>query len=496
MRHLLSTLLFCSFCLSHAQETQQATFDGAYNVYAVDSLGVVLLDRRMLQLSNGDLALEYIGLDDKLKQKWKNLFPFSKGMSPVFQEVSPKGIFLLFADKSGRNYELIKANTDYGDYERFQYSFSDRVQIREIENHYDQVWVAGTIGNNPVIFTLRPDNTVETVPTGFPGTIKYTGRLHFDIVTKGLNFVILSEDKGKQTVVWRSIGLKGNILQNESLLSTSKRQIKTIEATYTGKSAFLTGTYTMSNRDRLIGLFWAKINADQKVLKFNEFKTIQGVVNYKKSEDVMNQGFDDAKNNRFKMSNMSVFVDGLSVNKDGVLSIALEVYRPEFRSRGALEKEFIARDRSAQIDQNVYGRQDAIGTPLGVEARMERASATDQLQMRFMDQSLSKAVNQGVSYHHTTYVEVSSDLELINSQGLAFDMLDFGGLTRTAHFANNQFRYAFQNKYQAFDIVGQAFESLDFPEGMSLLNWTEERLLGVMYNQETNQLTLSINSLN
>ncbi|OEK00758.1 hypothetical protein BFP97_04215 [Roseivirga sp. 4D4] len=498
----MKRLLFGLFTLLNlgvlAQDDVTASFKGAYNVYPVDTLGVVLLNRNMVQLSTGDLALEYSGLNHELEQTWKNMYPFSKGMSPVFQQVSPKGIILLFADKSGKRYELIKANTEYGDYERSRYEFSGAVQVSQVETYYDHVWMTGLIGPNPVIFKLKSDNSFETIPVGVPGRVKYIGETKFDPETKGLNFLILADIQKKDALIWRSLNLQGNVLRNEMLASFEKKKVRAVKAIYTANNALIAGTYSVGTKDKVEGLFWGKIDGREGALSHEAFKSLKGISTYQTFEDLSSEGFEKAKEKKFRGANASVFMDGLRLNENGQLMVALEVFKPEYRSRGALEREFIARDRTAQIDQNVYGRRNVFEANGGrdLEGRIDRASATDQIQMRFMNQSLSKAVNQGISYNHTAYLKIASDLKIVESQGLAFDLIDFGRLARVNHFIGSHFQYPQAHTYQSFDVSSKALNSLKVDEDISLMNWSQDRLLKVQFDEDNKRLNLSVLRLN
>lgn len=498
MKQLIVSLLILLNLNCLSQEDSRITLNGLYNVYPVDTVGVVLLNRNMLQLSSGDLALEYLGLNNQLEQTWKNMYPFSKGMSPVFQQVNTKGIILLFADKSGKQYELIKANSEYGDYERFHYEFSDRVQVTEVEVYYDNVWVTGLIGPNPVLFKLNADNSFETIPTGVPGLVKYIGQTKFNTETKGLDFLILADIQKKDALVWRSINLKGNILQNEMLATFDKKKVRAVKVAYTGSKAHIAGTFSVGSKEKVEGLFWGNISKDNNGLQFSSFRALNAIATYKTIDGVDEKGFDLAKQKKFKVANASVFIDGIDLNDKGELLLALEVFKPEYRSRGALEREFIARDRTAQIDQNVYGRRgvfEANGGP-GLEGRIDRASATDQLQMRFMNQSLAKAVNQGVSYNHTGYMRIDTDLKLKEAYGLAFSLKDFGNLTKSNHYDNQKLRYPLNNTFQQFDLSTKEVISLNTDEGRSLINWTGSMLLEVSFNKESNKLSLFSRAIN
>lgn len=489
---LISFLTLITIALG--AQTPSGTFKGKFNVYPVDSLGVVLLDRNLKQLSNGDLALEFSGLDVDLKQKWKNLYPFTEGFSPVFQDISAKDIVLVFSDKTGKNYEILKANTDFGDYERFKYQFSEPVQINEIAYYYDNLWVAGSIGNYPSIFKLNSDNTYEIVPTGLPGRLKYVGELAFDKETKGLNFLMLADVNKEDVLIWRSLSLSGSVLKNEMLRGFEKSKVRSLKATYTEDNAFLAGTYSFNGRTKTDGLFFGKIGERNNGLKLNTFKSINALVRYKKLDDIASNDFKTAKLSKFKSANKTVFVDNLIVKNDGSLSVSLEVFKPEYRSRGALERQFIERDRTAQLDQNVYGRRDAffgdVGT-LDLEQRFDRYSATDQLQYRFMGQSLGKAVNQGVSYNHTAIVTLNKDLNLISSYGVSFDLIDFGTLAKSSHMTLGILKYPSKNQFKVFDLDSKKVSIVDTDEGKALLNWTSQLLLQIDFNSERSELTLS-----
>lgn len=498
MKQLVVSLLILINLNCFSQKGSSVSFNGAYIVYPVDTLGVVLLNRNMVQLSSGDLALEYLGLNNKLEQTWKNMYPFSEGMSPVFQQVSTNGIILLFADKSGQQYELIKANAEYGDYERFQYEFSDRVQVSEVEVYYDNVWVTGLIGPIPVLFKLNADNSFETIPTGVPGQVKYIGQTKFNRETKGLDFLILADIRKKDALIWRSMNLQGNILQNEMLATFDKKKVRAVKVAYTGSKAHIAGTFSVGSKEKVEGLFWGNISKEKSDLQFNSFKTLDAIATYKTVDEVDEKGFNLAKQKKFKVANLSVFIDGIDLNEEGELLLALEVFKPEYRSRGALERQFIARDRTAQIDQNVYGRRgvfEASGGP-DLEGRINRASATDQLQMRFMDQSLAKAVNQGVSYNHTGYMRIDTNLGLMEAYGLTFSLKDFGNLTKSNNYDNHKLRYPLDNTFQQFDLLTKEVISLNAAEDASLINWTESMLLEVSFSKDSNKLTLSSREIN
>lgn len=498
MKQLIVSLLILLNLNCLSQEVNRITLNGPYNVYPVDTLGVVLLNRNMVQLSSGDLALEYLGLNNQLEQTWKNMYPFSEGMSPVFQQVNAKGIILLFADKSGKQYELIKANSEYGDYERFQYEFSDRVQVTEVEVYYDNVWVTGLIGSNAVLFKLKPDNSFETMPTGVPGQVKYIGQTKFNAETKGLDFLILADIGKKDALIWRSVNLKGNILQNEMLATFDKKKVRALKVAYTDSKAHVAGTFSVGSKEKVEGLFWGNISKENSGIQFSAFKALDGIATYKTIDEIDEKGFDQAKQKKFKVANLSVFIDGIDLNDKGELLLALEVFKPEYRSRGALERQFIARDRTAQIDQNVYGRRgvfEANGGP-DLEGRIDRASATDQLQMRFMNQSLAKPVNQGVSYSHTGYMRIDTELKIKEAYGLAFGLKDFGNLTKSNHYDNQKLRYPLNNTFQQFDLSTKEVISLNIDEDRSLINWTGSMLLEVSFNKESNKLSLFSRAIN
>ncbi len=499
MKHFFLSILVFIGTISLKAQLPESSFKGKFNVYPVDSLGVVLLDRNLRQLSNGELAFEFSGLDVSLERKWKNLFPFTNGFSPVFQDISAKGIILIFTDKSRKNFEVLKASTDYGDYERFKYQFSEPVQIGEVTYYYDHLWVAGSIGDYPSILKLKTDNTFEIVPTGLPGKLNYAGELSFDVEKKTLNFLLLAEVNKSDALIWRSLSLSGSMLKNEMLKGFSKSNVRSLKATYKSEKAFVAGTYGFNGRNKAEGLFFAKIGGSANELKLNSYKSVNALNRFKKIDDVIAKGFETAGQSKFRTNNKSVFIDNLVANKNGDFSVVVEVFKPEYRSRGALEKEFIERDRTAQLDQNVYGRRDAFfgdsGT-LDLEGRMDRYSATDQLQYRFMGQSLGKAVNQGVSYNHTAIINLDSSMNILDSYGLSFGFTDFGNLAKSSHLKGNGLRYPFNNQFKSFSLETRRAKEFTVNEGSFLLNWTEDLLLEVAYDNANNQLRLSGKRLN
>lgn len=494
MKQLLS-FLFLVTCLINvkAQQEPSNSFSGSYNIYPVDSLGVVLLNRDLKQLSSGDLGLSFLGLDASLNKKWENLYPFSAGLTPVFQQITAQGIVVLFADSGRKRYEMVKASSDYGDYERFMYEFSEPVLIEELNYYHDNVWVSGTIGGKPTIFKLKADNTYATVPTGAQGIVKYAGQIDYNEQTKGFNFILLAEVEKRDVLIWRSLTLQGNVLQNKMLENFEKDRVRSVKATYTNSAAYVAGTYSIGTRDNVAGLFWAEIDEAGGSIKRNPMKSVSALTNYRKIAEVASNGFSKAKGGKLKGSSKSYFVDNISVGDAGQISIAVEVFRPEFRSRGALEKQVIARDRVAQLDQNVYGRQNGLSGEMGrdLEGRMDRASATDQLQYRFMGQSLGKAVNQGISYNHTAVITLDSDLSAIDDFGISFDLRDFGALAKSRHMVGDRLKYSAGASFKQFDIASKTARIIEGDELSQLVSWTGQMLLQVTFDRKTKRVKLS-----
>lgn len=494
MKQLLS-FLFLATCLINvkAQQEPSNSFSGSYNIYPVDSIGVVLLNRDLKQLSTGDLGLSFLGLDASLNKKWENLYPFSAGLTPVFQQITAQGIVILFADADRKLYEMVKASSDFGDYERFKYEFSEPVLIEELTYYYDNVWVSGTIGGKPTIFKLKPDNTYATVPTGAQGIVKYAGQIDYNTKTKGFNFLLLAEVENKDVLIWRSLTLNGEVLQNKVLNDFEKDKVRSVKATYSNSAAYVAGTYSIGTRDNVAGLFWAEINETEGSVKRNPMKSVSALTNYRKIAEVASKGFSNAKGSKLKGTSKSYFVDDISVGNAGQISIAVEVFRPEFRSRGALEKQVVARDRVAQIDQNVYGRQNGLGAgeARNLEERMDRASATDQLQYRFMGQSLGKAVNQGISYNHTAVIILDSDLNAIDDFGVSFDLRDFGSLAKSSHMVGDQLKYSAGATFKQLDIASKTVRITEGDESSQLVSWTKDLLLQVTFDKEGRRLKLS-----
>lgn len=499
MKELLSILLYTACLLSlRAQEVPKNAFSGNYNVYPVDSVGVVLLNRDLRQLNTGDLGLSFLGLDASLKKKWENLYPFSAGLTPIFQQINAQGIVILFADADRKRYEMVKASSDFGDYERFKYEFSEPVLVEELTYFYDNVWVSGTIGGKPTIFQLKDDNTYATVPTGAPGLVKYAGQIKYNRETKGFNFLLLVQRDKKDVLIWRSLSLQGNVIQNVMLDNFEKDKIRSVKASYTNDAAYVAGTYSIGVRDNIAGLFWGLIGDEKGGVKRNPMKSVSSLTNYKKIAGVASNDFSAAKGGKIKGTNKSYFVDNVTVNEKGEMSIAVEVFRPEYRSRGALEKQVIARDRVAQIDQNVYGRQGGLGAEEGrdLEGRMDRASATDQLQYRFMGQSLGKAVNQGIAYNHTALIILDDALNVIDDFGINFNLKDFGALARSSHMVGDQLKYSAGDAFKQLDIPSKKVLITEADEPSQLVNWTKEMLLQVAFDQEAKRLVLSGKSFN
>ena len=494
MKRLLLSILFVFLAfLVIAQEDKPVNFKGTYNVYPVDTTGVVLLNRNLKQLSNGEFAFEFKGLDKNLNEKWKNLYPFSRGMSPVFQNITSQGIMILFADRSQKQYEMIKASVDYGDYERFKYTFSEPLRVSEMEYFYDEVWIAGLIGDDPAIFKLNADNNYSTIPTGTPGKLKYVGELSYDRSTSALNFVMLSEIEGKDVLMWRSLSTSGKPLKNEMLNTFDRKRVRAVNAIYEADRAYVSGTFSSNARERVDGIFWGEINAQKSVLKTRKLKEVKALSFYKTLSSSGGSDFAKAETRKFKGAGKLIFIDDLQILDEEQITIALEVYKPEFRNRGALESQFVARDRTAQIDQNVYGRRDAFfggAQTRDLEARMETYSATDQLQYRFMNQSLGKAINQGISYSHTVILTLDKALNDTNGYGLSFGLDDFGRFAGSDQFIDGKLHYPSGNKFWQFDVKGKQVKSLESPENSSLVKWTKNSLLQVAYDESANQLTL------
>ncbi|OEK04800.1 hypothetical protein [Roseivirga misakiensis] len=474
----LLLLLIGLNCLK-AQDEVSKTLSGKYNVYPADSMGVVLLNRNLKQMSNGDYALSFLGLNDQLEKKWENVYPFSRGYSPVFQEITAQGIVILFADPKGKSYELIKANSDFGDYERFKYEFSKPVVIEEITYYYDNVWAAGSIDGFPAIFKLKPDNTFETIPVGAPGLVKYAGQINYNKNTKGFDFLLLIESNREDAIIWRSMALDGSVLQNQMLRGFEKDRIKSVKAVYTSNSAYVAGTYSIGTRDKLAGVFFAEINEVNHQLKKVNTKSLSGLGNYKKLENIEEKGFNSAAMAKLKSTNKSFFIDDLQIDRQGVLSVAVEVFKPEYRNRSAFEKQIIARDRVDQIDQNVFGRQTGLGAGVArdLEGRMERASATDQLQYRFMDQSLGKAVNEGISYSHTAIVMLDERMNIVKDYGVNFDLRDRGTVASSTHFKQGVLCYASEGGLKQFNTQSQIATIVKSTNDVQMVYWTNNQYL-------------------
>ena len=461
---------------------------GRHNIYPVGEHGVVLLDRGLKQLPDGRLAILFTGYDTLLTKKWTNAFPFSNGKALVYHEVNDDGIFLFFADRSRKNYELVTADLEFGYYEQAQFSFSEPFEISEITSFYDNVWAAGAIGDNPILFRLdKTGDKYLTLPIGIPGKLKYVGGLSYHKDSNALDYVMLGEVEKEDVLIWRSVTDEGKVLRNEKLDQFDRLTVRGVRSVRLNDDRlFVTGPYGQGTREKIDGLYMGVLGGNAQ-LKIKTFKELSAITSYKRWKDIQKDGLNAAKTSRFNKSSRTVFVDELELNENGEVVMGLEVYTTDFKARGALEKQFIARDRVAQLDLNTYGRRELanMGGNEGetVGQRMDRGSATDQLQYRFMNQSLSKAVSNGIVYNHSGYLKISSRLKLLEQDGISFGMKDVGRLGNQRNFSNNTFVYFQDGERRAFKAAEKtiATQKITADESTQLVPWFEGNVLGVNY---------------
>ena len=117
------------------------------------------------------------------------------------------------------------------------------------------------------------------------------------------------------------------------------------------------------------------------------------------------------------------------------------------------------------------------------EDLMKRGSATDQLQYRYMDQSLSKTVSAGMFYNHTGYLRYTPDLKLKAQTSLAFDLKDNGQLINQVNYHEGSLRYFSQGLLLTFLPATKELgrKVITKEEDVQLLPWFDEQILGVKF---------------
>lgn len=499
MKKIFLIILFGGLCCTARVESQEfgrsLEIEGRHDIYPAGKKGLVLMDRSLKQMTDGSLAIGFSGYDSLLTKKWINYYPLTKGMTLAFRKVNEEGIYLLFASRDRKEYELIMANTEYGDYEQSKYSFSEPLQVSELEAFYDQVWIAGIVGPHPVVFKLNPaKNAYQTVPVGLPGRLKYVGQLKYYAPSKSLDYLIIAEVEKQEVVVWRSITTQGKVIVNERL-PFARNAIRGIRSARLNDTQMaIAGQYTVGKKNRVEGMFTGAIGGENK-LDFRGFKEIKAVSSYKRLQDIKRKGFEEAKSVKFNKANKNVYVDYLGLNKSGELEMTLEIYTDNFQARGTLEKEVIARDRTAQLDQNTYGRRTALSGNEGVDGvddLMARGSATDQLQYRYMEQNLSKAVSDGMLYSHTGYQKFSTDMTLLEENAVFFGMQDSGRLNGQTNFKSGLIRYFYKGELLSFqpDKKQVSNSQLVKDQSMQLMEWYGDTALGVDFKNDGGGFTL------
>lgn len=485
-RLILCLALLIVGLTTQAQQAPSLEIKGGHNIYPVKDKGVVLLDRTIKRMTNGDLAIRFIRYDSLFQKQWESVYPFSKGLSLAFQKVDEHGIYLLFTNKNRKQYELIWAATEDGNYERSQYTFSEPFLVSELVGYYGSVWVSGKVGQHPIVFELNPtEQAYKTVPIGLPGKVKYAGQLKFNRPTKSLDYVLIGEVDKQEVVVWRSIDIKGQLLTNAKLpiVRNSIRDLRAVRID--DERLFIAGQYSVGQRPKIEGLFTGIMGPKGRIT-YTPFKEVGPISSYKRMQDASKKGFEGAKAVRFNKPNRVINIDKLQLTEAGEIEMALEVFTDDFRARGVLEKQIIARDRTAQLDLNTYGRRNALSGNTDAETKedlMRRGSATDQLQYRYMDQSLSKTVSAGMFYNHSGYLRYTTGLQLTAQSSLAFNMKDNGQLINQVNFQEGSLRYFNQGTLLSFTPATHELGSqvITQEDDIQLLPWFGSQLLGVRF---------------
>jgi hypothetical protein len=490
MRNVLFSL-FCGLCCL-SLSAQEYTTPGAFRVFPVDTVGVVLLETQLLQNQNktSEYLLRYIRLNTELKEVWNNYFPFTQGFSLKFQKITNEEITLLFSSKNGRQYELLRANTAYGDYVRTQYEFSGKFEPAEVAYYYNDLWVSGTINANPVVFKLKDNNTYETLPVGISGRVKSIAGLQYDQKRKALHYTMVGEFGGNSVLIWRAMDIDGKMLKNVTSAAFDDQFPESIEVTYDGLSAaYAVGTFKKGSSGKSRGFYFARLSEDP-ILKFGRYKDFPSAIGYKRLKTIEKQGFDKAKTVKTGTANKLFIPDRFVLLADGKLQFSFEVYGQEYRNRGQLEQQIIARDRTAQIDLNTYGRRDFDQTGPDLAGRIDRMSATNQTQMRFMDQTLAKAVAQGIAYKHTGYMQLDLNLNLAEEYGLFFELIKQGQFTGIPNLFDHEFIYADGHELLRFNVDDRSVTRAEANMNSYLIQWTSDANLEIVFEDDPPQIKL------
>lgn len=487
---MLRNLVVFLFLLMSSTSTwaQLKSFKGALNPYPLEDGNVLLLNRDLLRNSSGDLALEFSLLDNDFNEIWKNFYPFSKGLSPVFQKITSEGILLLFTDSKAQNYELVMANLEDGSFMQSSYNFTEPFDVSEAEFYYDNVWVSGAIGGKPAVFKLETNNRYSTLPVGLRGLVKYAGSIKFNKSRKALDFLLLAETNKQDILVWRSVSAAGELIASQTIDSFGKKEVRSIKGGFANGRAVVTGIYGIKNKPKNEGIYFAVISEDAKIL-YRPFKENPDIISYKRITDIEKKGFSASKTVKYKLPSRQIYIDDLVFDEDGVW-VAYEVYGTEFRNRGVLEQQFISRDRTAQIDQNTYGFRNGLGGST-VADRMETYSATDQLQYNFMNQSLGKAIREGIRYNHTSFIQLKNNSEIMSSPGVWFNIDDGGRLAETTQMGGEVLAYSDKNRLIEFDYKNNKLRSIDGPDDTLVLAWQEDYALGFTFVKDAKLTKLS-----
>ncbi len=488
MIRFINVLAILILVCTSSSLAQTKEFKGFLIPYPQANGNLVLLNRDLLRTNSGDLALEFSMVDNSFQEVWKNYYPFSKGLTPVLRKVNEDGILLLFTDRRRQQYELILANLEDGSYQRNAYVFTDPFEVSEVDFYYDNIWAAGAIDNNPTVFKLLPDNTYNALPVGLPGNLKYAGSLQFNKSRKAVDYLILGEVDSKDVIVWRSISLDGEIIVNKKLDQFQNREVRSIKGKFSDNRAIVTGLYGMANKPKDLGLYFGSFSERSK-LSLKPFKDIPGVSAYKRIKDIESKGYSNAKETKYKLPNRQIYTDNIVFDKEGAW-IAFETYGAQFRNRGTLEQQFIARDRRAQLDLNTYGLRDGLDGST-ISDRIDNYSATDQMQFNFMGQSLAKAISEGLSYNHTSMIFVSNAGVVKDQPGLWFNIEDSGALAQSEQLNDSGLAYSFENRFFDFDYRKREVKVIDTEENTTLTSWTKEALLGVEFVNESKTTRLS-----
>jgi len=487
MKSYFFSLIFF-FLATSGLMSQEKILTGAFNPYPQADGSVLLLNRNLLKNNSRNLALEFSLLDNDFNEVWKNYYPFSKGLTPVFQKITPEGILLLFTNAKAQSYELVMANMEDGSFMRSSYNFTEPFDVSEAEFYYDNVWVSGAIGGKPALFKLNANDTYNTMPIGLPGLMKYAGSLQFNGFRKALDYLLLGEIGKEDVIVWRSVSLEGDILANQKIDEFGRNVVRSIKGKFTNDRAIATGVYAIKNKQKDEGIYFASFSTKPQLL-LKSYKENPEVISYKRITDIEKKGFSASKAVKYKLPSRQIYIDDLVFDEDGVW-VAYEFYGTEFRNRGVLEQQFISRDRTAQIDQNTYGFRNGLGGSTLAD-RMETYSATDQLQYNFMNQSLGKAIREGIRYNHTSFIQLKNNSEIVSSPGVWFNIDDGGRLAETTQMGGEVLAYSDKNRLIEFDYRKNQLRSINGPDNTLVLAWQKDYALGFTFVKDSKLTKLS-----